>query len=179
MNGLDILLGIAILISIVLGARQGLLRPIISFAALYVTLVFASYFRGVLADRILFLRPQTGRDGAENLGFIILLTSIYSLLALVSRRAFPETRWKTFRIVDRGAGAVFAFWVVSLQVALVLALFKALGFADLLGEGLGRLFLQSLDSSSIVFFLRRWLGLVAESIRPWLPGGVPELFYLL
>ncbi|MBI2845589.1 MAG: CvpA family protein [Chloroflexi bacterium] len=179
MNALDVILGIAIGLGVVVGARQGMLRPIIGLGALYVSLVFASYFRGLLGDRILFLRPQTGRDAAEFLAFLILLTTLYGVLAVISRRAFPETRWKSFRILDLIGGGLAAFWLVSLQVALVLAILKALGFVDFLGEGMGRLFLQALDSSSITFFLRRWLGIVAESMRIWLPGGVPDLFYLL
>lgn len=178
-NALDIILALAISLGIVVGARQGIFRPLIGLGALYVSLVFASYFRGLLGDRILFLRPQTGREGAEFLAFLILLTTIYAVLAVVSRRAFPETRWKSFRILDLIGGGLAAFWLVSLQVALVLAILKALGFVDFLGEGMGRLFLQALDSSTVTFFLRRWVGIVAESMRIWLPGGVPELFYLL
>jgi uncharacterized membrane protein required for colicin V production len=180
MNWFDLVLVVLVLLGVIVGYIQGLLRQLIGLLALYIGLVMASYFHGALERRIDFLVPKMAEVAQESLAFLAILAVVYAILHWLGQQAFPETRLATLGFLDQLGGMVIGFIVVGVQIGVGVLILKFLsGVSWLRGDTVRLAFVQAMEASPLVPAFQIYLTFVARTILPWLPAGLPTFFYLI
>jgi uncharacterized membrane protein required for colicin V production len=179
MNWFDLVLVVLVLVGVIVGYIQGLLRQLTGLLALYVGLVMASYFHGVVERWIGFFAPKMADVAQESLAFLAILAVVYVILHWLGRQAFPETRLAALGVLDQLGGMVIGFLMVGVQIGVgVLILRFVSGISWISGDTVRLAFIQAIRTSSLVPNFQTYLGFVARTILPWLPAGLPTFFHL-
>lgn len=180
MNWFDLILVALVLIGVIVGYMQGLLRQLTGLLALYIALVMAAYFHGAVERRIDFFAPKMATEAQVSLAFLGILAVVYVTLYWLGRQAFPETRLTALGFLDQLGGVVIGFLVVGVQIGVgVLILRFVSGVSWIRGDTLRLAFLQAIEASPLVPAFQTYLAFVARTILPWLPAGLPTFFYLI
>jgi membrane protein required for colicin V production len=119
MNWLDIVLAIFLVISIIGGIANGLIKSVFSLAGLIVGVVLAGRYYSSLADHLPFI---TNERAASIVGFIIIflvVVIVASILGAIFTKVVSDIMlgW-----INRLGGAVFSFFTGALFMAAVLAI---------------------------------------------------------
>lgn len=177
MNWLDALLILLILTGVGIGFLQGLIRQVLNFLSLYVALAMASYFHLGLGDWLQFLAGNISPEVKVVFSFLTLLTFGYIVLIALSQRAFPETSLEGLRMMDQLGGLILGFFLISLQIGVALRIFEILGSAFWFqAEGLRLAIQRAMTTSALVPFFRAYLLVIAQTLIPLLPAGLPRFF---
>ena len=107
MNWLDIVLAIAIALSMWAGFSNGFLREGIGFAAAICGIVCGFWFYGVAAGYILHV--ISSRAVANVLGFFLILGGVLLVGAIVAKLMARFFKWVGLGWLDRIMGAAFGF----------------------------------------------------------------------
>ena len=180
MNWFDLVLVVLVLVGVIVGYMQGLLRQLTGLLALYVGLVMASYFHGAVERWIDFFVPKMADVAQESLAFLGILAVAYVILHWLGQQAFPETRLAALGFLDQLGGMVIGFLVVGVQIGVGILIFRFVSDVSWIGGDTVRLaFRWAIDSSPLVPTFRTYLTFVARTLLPWLPAGLPTFFHLL
>ncbi len=180
MNWFDLVLVVIVLVGVIVGYVQGLLRQLTGLLALYIGLVMASYFHGVVERWIDFFAPKMADVAQESLAFMAILAVVYAILHWLGRQAFPETRLAALGVLDQLGGMVIGFLMVGVQIAVgILILRFVSGVSWIRGDTVRLAFAQAIQTSPLVPAFQTYLAFVARTILPWLPAGLPTFFYLI
>ncbi len=180
MNWFDLVLVVLVLVGVIVGYIQGLLRQLTGLLALYIGLVMASYFHGAVERWIDFFAPKMADVAQESLAFLGILALVYVTLHWLGRQAFPETRLATLGFLDQLGGMVIGFLVVGVQIGVGVLILRFLSGVSWIGGDTVRLaFVQAIEASPLVLAFQTYLAFVARTLLPWLPAGLPTFFYLL
>jgi len=180
MNWFDFVLVVIVLVGVIAGYMQGLLRQLTGLIAFYIGLVMASYFHGTVEGWIDYFAPKMANVAQESLAFLAILALAYAILHWLGRQAFPETRLTALGFLDQLGGVMIGFLVVGIQIGVgVLILRFVSGVSWIRGDTVRLAFAQAIDTSYLVPNFQIYLNLVARTLIPWLPGGLPTFFYLL
>ena len=180
MNWFDLVLVIAVLVGVIVGYMQGLLRQLIGLGALYIGLVMAAYFQGWAERWIGFFFPRMAETIKGSLAFLALFALSYGLLDWLGRHSFPETRLAVLGPFDQLGGVVIGFLIVGVEIGVGVTILEFLaGVSWIRGETLRLAVVEAMGTSHLVPFFQNYLSLVGQAILPWLPSGLPPLFYHL
>jgi len=80
MNWFDLVLVVLVLVGVIVGYIQGLLRQLTGLLALYIGLVMASYFHEAVERWIDFFAPKMANVAQESLAFLGILAVVYVTL---------------------------------------------------------------------------------------------------
>jgi len=179
MNWFDFILVFLVLVGVIVGYVQGLLRQLTGLVALYVGLVAASYFQGAVERWIDFFVPKMADVGQESLAFLGILAVVYATLHWLGQQAFPETRLASLGVLDQLGGMVIGFLVVGVQIGVGVLIFRFVsGVSWIRGDTVRLAFAQAIEASPLVPAFQTHLTFVARIILPWLPAGLPTFFPL-
>lgn len=180
MNWFDFLLLFLILVGVVVGFMQGMLRQLLGLLAFYVGLVTASYFQGGLVRWIDFFFPKMAEVAQDSLAFLAILALVYVTLHWLGQQAFPETRLASLGVLDQLGGMVIGFLVVGVQIGVGVSILKFVsGVSWIEGDTVRFALVQAIEASYLVPAFQIYLDFVGRTILPWLPAGLPTFFYLL
>ncbi len=157
---------------LILGLRRGFFPTILSTIALLLATAFAALIATPLVG--IFVR-EASAEGETPIGIIFagLLIAIYSLLEVLLRRSFPETRIRSIQALDNVLGFLVAPGWTLLALALVALVVGYMTFvltgapgAGLLGDWVSR--------SNLVAFLKDFFDIPVSLMRFLFPGGLPQ-----
>ena len=131
MNWVDIVLIIYLIISIISGFGQGLVRSVLSIVGLIVGIVLASNFYQQFAGVLGFI---SNRDIAEIVAFIIILGVVMIAAAILGSLLKNLLKALMLGWVDRLGGAVFGLLLGALSASAVLAIILKLTNTDLIAN---------------------------------------------
>lgn len=131
MNWLDIVIVIYLVISIVGGLTQGLIRSALSLVGLIVGIVVASHYYQQFGKILAFIPNQ---DAANIIAFIIILGAVVAIASLIGVMLRSLIKAIMLGWVDRAAGAVFGLFMGGLTVAAILAVIMKLAPTNIIVE---------------------------------------------
>lgn len=179
MHWFDFVLVGLVLVGVIVGYMQGLLRQLIGLLAFYVGLVMASYLHGAVERWIDFFVPRMADVAQESLAFLGILALVYVTLHWLGQQAFPETRLMALGFLDQLGGMVIGFLVVGIQIGVGVLILRFLsGVLWIWGDTIRLALVQAIEASSLMPAFQVYLTFVARTILPWLPAGLPTFFYL-
>ncbi len=179
MNWFDLVLVVLVLVGVIVGYIQGLLRQLTGLLALYVGLVVASYFHGTVERWIDLFVPKMADVAQESLAFLGILAVAYMILHWLGRQAFPETRLAALGFLDQLGGMVIGFLVVGIQIGVGVLILRFLsGVSWIRGDTVRLAFAQAIETSPLVLTFQIYLTFVARTMLPWLPAGLPTFFVI-
>ncbi|HLG50827.1 MAG TPA: CvpA family protein [Chloroflexota bacterium] len=175
-NFIDALIVICMIIGMAAGFRQGFIRQLIDVAAFYAAVALAAqYYAFVTA----VVAPSVSLDPTTLAA--ICMFSIFALawttLHLLSYIIYPWTNLSRLAIIDHLGGASLGFVIGTAVIGVGLSL---LGFILQSSWGTyqeSQQVLASLVSSSRLDpYIQAVLPYFYETLRPWLPHGLPAMF---
>jgi uncharacterized membrane protein required for colicin V production len=180
LNWVDVVLLILAAVSLVVGYVQGLLRQVISLAALYIAIILGAQYYAPFAAwmRAVTFQPNLSRI-SNMIAFFVIVLLVYTVLTFLAQDAYERTRLKIFPVVDQFGGSILALATLVIMAVLSLAVLQfsivepwpGLEAAhDQIASGLG--------SSSLVLLLETNKEMLLNTLRPWLPAGLPSIFNL-
>ncbi len=188
LNWMDFAFILLLLAGMLIGYAQGLLRQIITLAALYLgAIVGAQYFR-FLANAFKPLLPTTPGTVLNMVAFFIILFVVMIILMLLGRDAF-NIKLKLIPWFNHLCGMVLGLvtiWIILTLVANILTFTvnvpwdlqtqdaQAWKQADQMRQTLR----DGLDGSLFVDYTKYTFPAIISAIKPWLPAGMPALFDL-
>lgn len=180
-NWLDTAIIILLLTGMVIGFRQGLIRQLIGFAALYAALVLATeFFRGVsqVAGDALNTAPNTLTNAAA---FFLVLFVAMGIINFFGQDAYKSTKIHLVPFLDQITGLVLgvvSMWII-LSIAMNVIMFAVNTQAWPGTAEIARNILKDgIEESRISPIASSTLPMIVSTIRPWLPGGLPAIFDL-
>jgi membrane protein required for colicin V production len=127
-NWLDIVIVIALIISIFAGLMLGFIKAALSLAGIVVGVILAGNFYKELAGVLTFISNQSIANIAA---FIIIFIAVILVATLVAILLSAAIRAMTLRWVDRVGGAIFGLLTGAIFISAILAI-----IVKYFGEGL-------------------------------------------
>lgn len=178
----DLVLMLFLFGGLAIGFARGLLWEFIGLVSLYLGAVIASQYYSYLSD---FLRQLAGPSPAARLltagSFLFLLFLVSLIVSWIVMDSLRSTNLKIFASLDHLGGTTLGLISVS---ALIILLAPIVTFAVIEPWPRGwpenmRVFLAGeLDRSIFLPIFKDLKPLMLESIKPWLPAGLPSVFNL-
>lgn len=119
MNGLDIVIIVALIIPAFIGLKQGIIKAALSLAGLIIGVVLASNFYEPLAKVLGFI-PNA--DIANVVAFILILVVVMVIATLLARLLKFIASVVMLGWVDHVGGAIFGFFMGAILCSALLAI---------------------------------------------------------
>lgn len=175
-NSIDVVIAVCMVMGMAAGFRQGLLRQAIDVIAVYVAVALAAQYSGLLAG---LLAPsirinQTALGSLTMFGvFALAWLTLHGLSYLI----YPSTTLSQLAMFDRVGGAGLGLAVGTTIIGVGLTLFVFILQAP---WGMNYTNQQSLvtmvASSRLDAVIQSYLPSFFDTLRPWLPRGLPAMF---
>jgi hypothetical protein len=173
----DIFLFMVLIAGMALGMFRGILRQAISVVILYVAVVLAALSYVWFAGRIAWM---AGNPDALNhsAAFIILLVLLAGGLEGAVQKTYPKLEWRWMGGLNQLGGMVTGFlWAAVCTTFILMALSFAVNAGDWGPiEGTRRMLFEASDRSALANIYRSAFPVLAQSLDPFFPGGLPPLF---
>ncbi len=178
-NGLDIVIFALVIVGIGVGFAQGLLRQVISLAALYIGAILGAQYYSLVAGFVNFVFFAAPSKFVNALSFFIIVILTSALIDWLVRDVLQSTRLQLLPIVDQLGGAIMGLVrpIIILTLALPVITFAA-GEPWPYLEQTRVLVLQTLHTSRFLPVFEHFKPLILSTVGPWLPAGLPALFNL-
>lgn len=179
-NWLDFLIFFLIIVSMAIGFATGLLRQVISLAALYIASILGAQYYTVVSGWIdrFSLQSSSNRfqDAFAFLVIVIVVTSIINWLAF---DAYRSTRIRLVPLVDQLGGVILGLVTMVIAISLVLPVITfATGEPWPWSEPTRQFVMTGMQASNVLPIFHQFKPLLLAALRPWLPAGLPSLFNL-
>lgn len=181
MNVLDVIIIAAIGGMIGVGFFVGVSRVTAGIISIYFASIVTATFYGSLASFFESLSENINPDTADLVAFVIMfvvMTSLFTWLITHSIRA--SNMVGRFAILNNvggaGLGIVVAGVAIALSMTIITLLLQVLATTSSGAAGgmLGTVQSQVSGSALAPIFMRL-LPILTSSIRPWFPGGLPDI----
>ena len=178
----DLALLVFMLGGLIVGFARGLLWEFVGLASLYIGAVIASQYYFYISD---FLSRLAGGGPAAKLltamSFLFLLFLVSLLVSWLVMDAFRLTKLKLYPSLDHLGGTVLGLVsVVALIILLTPVFIFAISEPWTGGwpEGIRSFLATQFQHSYLVPIFNELKPIMLESLKPWLPTGLPSLFNL-
>jgi uncharacterized membrane protein required for colicin V production len=179
MNWLDIILVLLFSAGVLVGYRQGLLREVMSLAAVACGLILGTYFHVPLAAFFTFTFPGAEMATTDTAAFLLAVVLLITALEVLQRRVIPETRLLSIGVFDRIGGLLVAVFTVILQLSIVVLVLRfCVSLSWPVGDGLRLGLVSGLRSSMLAHGLYNLLAVLVTVIGALLPEGRPRFVKL-
>ena len=194
---LDVLIVLSIIAGSLNGLRIGAVRQLGSLIVFYMSLILTARFYRLLlppARRLLAGAPSAMMEGAL---FTLLLLLIYAILALLifglgfqqkPRRGKNRVDWRRMdylrgqslaSVLNHLGGLVLGFVTISFWIGVGLIVYRFLISSSWLDWDKYRVALEAdYQKSVLLSVFRTFLPYFVDTLRPWFPSGLPNLFLL-
>ncbi|HEY6042767.1 MAG TPA: CvpA family protein [Anaerolineae bacterium] len=176
----DLFLGMGILIGVVSGFTQGLLRQIIALASMYIGAILATQYYTPVARTLKSSLTTTPGTVLQALAFFFILFLTSLLINGLAFDAYRNTKLRILAIFDNLAGAFVgafnAWFLLSLLLLPVNYIVGAdtWGTYDWIRQGLA----SGVRDSYIAAWLQTLFPYLVATIKPFLPPGFSTIFDL-
>lgn len=174
-NTIDVVISVCMVMGMAAGFRQGLLRQAIDLAALYIAVVLAAQYYGLLSNALApsIRIDQTTLASASLFGLFVLS---WLVLHGMSYAIYPQTTLNRLAVFDRIGGAGLGLAVGTAIVGVGITLFVFIlqtpwGYDDTSQ----RAWLSLVTSSRLDAIIQSILPHFFDLLRPWLPRGLPAI----
>ena len=173
----DLIILFLLLGGLATGFGLGLVRQTINVLGLYFGLVFASYYHPIVTRFVRTRFGETDSLGRETALFFVLFAIIWAFVNVGAFFSFRQAPRFLPATLDRLAGMVLGLltgFVVAVIVTLLLNYATSVEWPQ--NNGL-RLFIdRGIDRSTLRVLLFNAIPLLADTIEPWVPRGLPNFF---
>ncbi|MCS7023361.1 MAG: CvpA family protein [Bryobacteraceae bacterium] len=125
MNWLDVILGLALGSSVVLGALRGFARTVVGIASTFAAFFLAAWFYGAAGST--FREYVSSKEVANFLGFIAVFLLVILSGAVFGRLLAMAFRWAGVGWLDRTLGACFGLFrglLISIAIVMIVMAFS-------------------------------------------------------
>lgn len=175
-NSIDVVIALCMIMGMAAGFRQGFLRQAIDVLALYVAVALAAQYSGLLTALLL---PSVGLD-QTTLGSLTMFGTFavcWAILHGMSYLIYPHTNLSQLAVFDRVGGAGLGLAVGTTIVGVGLTLFVFILQAPWGMDYSNQHALVSMVSTSrLDAVIQSMLPSFFDTLRPWLPRGLPAMF---
>jgi uncharacterized membrane protein required for colicin V production len=177
---LDSTLILVLAVGLALGYVQGVLRQVINLAAMYLGAILAAQYYNNLAN---FFKDQlvtTPGTLLTAVSFFIIMFSVTALLNFLSFDAYKTTKLALMPALDHLGGMILgliAAWIL-ITLALDVLTFATSAHNWASAEEIRQVLRQGILGSQIAATAQSTLPSILETIKPWLPAGLPGIFNL-
>ncbi|MBI4318011.1 MAG: CvpA family protein [Chloroflexi bacterium] len=178
-NWIDFSVAFLVLSGGTAGLFQGLLRQALFIGGVYISTVLAAQYYGIVGDQIGLFIPQSDHSVRNALALILIFLVVVVITHWLTYGVYTDTRLPFLSAVDHLGGAILGLvgaWTLA-GVTITMLIF-ALGLSWHSWEPLQNTVRSELSQSVLLPALRNYLPLVYETIRPWLPSGLPAPFVM-
>jgi len=179
-NWLDFILIVLLLIGMAVGYAQGLIRQLIGLGALYVALVLATTFFRWLSQtfaQIWKVQPNTLTNA---IAFFVILFLVMAIVNFLGIDAYKTTKLRLMPFLDHITGmllGVLSMWIIITIGVSVLSF--SVNTQNWLNAETAQLIIKSgLATSQVAIVTNATLPMIVDTIRVWLPTGLPAVFNL-
>lgn len=179
-NWLDFLIFFLIIVSMALGFATGLLRQVISLAALYIASILGAQYYTVVSGWIdrLSLRSASNRF-QDAFAFVIIVVVVTSIINWLAFDAYRATKIQLIPLVDQLGGVILGLATMVIAIGLVLPVIAfATGEPWPWSEPTRQFVMTGMQTSRVLPIFDQFESLLLSALRPWLPAGLPSLFSL-
>lgn len=174
LDWLDILIIIFLALAIITGFSRGFVRQAFNLVGLYVGLILASQFHGVLATWLHAGFPNASLPLLSAATFVAMLVLIAGIGNYLGRLAYPVTRLLMLGPVDRVAGALLSLLLALAEVALALLVLRFVISVPLVSRyapmaALSEYYEHSYIKGPLFTYVTPALGAM---VQIWLPGNL-------
>lgn len=177
MNWLDAAIAVILFVAVTIGLVQGLIRQLLSLLALYVAVVLAAQYHHVAGNWLQNFVPSAGLSSRDAIAFIAIFIITEVIVNFLGYKAYQVTRVGRFGVVDHLAGGLVGLLIGSVAVLVfLLVLNYALQSPWYTYENLRTNLALVQEHSALASHFLAIAPVVSESIKPWIPSGLPSLF---
>lgn len=178
-NWIDLFVLALVVAGFILGLSQGLVRQGFTLFSLYVSAILALQYYSPVANYAQGLWPQTDPWSRMTLGMATIFIAAFVVLNLVSYSIYQETRLSSIALLDHGGGALAGAlegWILAAIAVNLLGL----SFRFVWGgwEDIEAVTQAQFNDAALVPALYAQLPMLFNTVRPWLPAGLPVPFFI-
>lgn len=177
-NWFDLLLILLLLVGAAVGYMQGIIRQIIGLAALYIALVLATQFFQPVAGGFSQFTKMPSNVLTNAVTFFVIFFVIVLIINFIAKDAYRSTRLQLVPWTDHIGGMILglaSMWAL-LTIAVSVLAFTTSTDTWIQAESVRLILRSGLESSRLAEYSEETLPVIINSIRPWLPTGLPALF---
>lgn len=180
MNWVDSALILLLVLGLIIGYAQGLLRQVINLAAMYLGAILAAQYYQVLGASFKDMLSTTPGSALMAVAFFIIMFSVTAILNFLSFDAYRTTSLSLMPALDHLGGMVIglvAAWIL-ITLAVNVLLFATSAHSWATAEEFRQLMREGISGSQIASATVSTLPSILVTIKPWLPAGLPSIFNL-
>ena len=180
-NWLDFLIFFLVIASMAIGYAQGLLRQVITLAALYIGTVLGAQYYAVVSGwiRAVLFDPTANRF-QDAFAFFVILVVVSSIINWLAYDAYRATKLQFSPLVDQLGGAILGLVTVMIFISIALPIIKFASAESWPWGDTARQYVQlGLGYSKLKGIFDYLTPVLVATIRPWLPSTLPALFDFL
>ena len=179
LNWIDLIVLFLVIASLAIGFAQGMLRQVVSLAALYIATILATQYYTLLSDFIRSIMFQPTSRFLNAISFFIIVVVVWSLLNWLALDAYNSTKVHLFPLVDQLGGSILCFVTLIAALSLILPIVTFTVGETWPGNESTRVVIQQgLDTARLVPVFEAIKPVFLSGIAPWLPHGLPSIFNL-
>ncbi|MGB8647143.1 MAG: CvpA family protein [Anaerolineae bacterium] len=176
LNWFDLALFIALLAGLAVGYYQGLVRQLINLAAFYLGAIVASQYYSMLGYAVKGTMATTPGLAVNAGAFFVIMMIVVVILNILALDA-TKMMIRLPPVVEHLGGMVLglsATWVfITIAVSILLVITQE-GWSE--AEGARQIIYSGVHESQIAHATQTTLPALLGAIKPWLPGGIPNIF---
>lgn len=176
---LDVVILFLLVLGLGIGYAQGLVRQAIGLAALYIGTILGAQYYTVVAGWVHLLSPGPPSRAVNAFGFFVILIFVVSIINWLANDAYHLSRLRIFPLVNVVGGALLGLLttVILISVAAPILAF-ATGEAWPVAESARYNVITGLTSSRFLAIFGLFTPALLDTLKPWLPNGLPSIFNL-
>ena len=176
----DLFLGMGLLIGVVSGFTQGLLRQIIALASMYVGAILATQYYAPLARTLKGSMTSTPGTVLQALSFFAILFLTSLIINALAFDAYRNTKIRVLAIFDNLTGAFVGAFNAWFILSLLLLPTNYIVTSDTWGpyDWVRQVLATGVHDSYIAGWLQSLFPYLVASINPFLPQGLTTIFDL-
>ncbi len=178
MNWFDLLLFLLLIGGLAVGYYQGLWRQLIGLAALYLGAIVASQYYHLLGNGLknsLTTTPGMVLNAIAFFAIMVVVVVVLNVLALDATKMIIRLPSLVDHLGGMLLGLIGAWIALTIAVSILLVITLS-GWAD--ADGARQFIYLGVRNSLLAQATQSSLPTLLNSIKPWLPGGIPNIFSL-
>jgi uncharacterized membrane protein required for colicin V production len=174
----DLVVLLLILGSMLIGFQQGVIRQGSNLFGLFFGLLVAATYQSRVSRAVSDLAGNSSMLIRQSLIFAILFLAVWGLVNLAVKFGFQQTLFRTGQTFDRLLGMLLGIIngvVWSLVLVLLLGFMTSVPWGQY--DGLRQALASGLQASLLRPTILQILPLVGGVLKPFVPSGLPPIFY--
>lgn len=176
MNWFDLVLFALLIGGLAVGYSQGLWRQVLGLAAMYLGAIVASQYYFSLGAALQGSMKTTPGLALHAVAFFIIM---FLVMAILNYFALDATKMITRlpSLIDHLGGMVLGLAATWILLTVIVSILPVMTISEWPGaEGAREVISVGVRDSILAHTVQSNLPMVLSSLKPWLPGGIPNIF---